>query len=74
MSEKIPVDIVFLDFAKAFDKVPHSRLLLKMEIIGMGINGQILKWLEAFLRERKQRVVLGEEMSDWEVVNLKGVF
>ena len=66
MSEKCPVDIVFLDFAKAFDKVPHKRLLAKLE--SLGIDGQLLCWLREFLSERQQRVVLGEPVSEWESV------
>jgi hypothetical protein len=63
ISEKDSLDILFIDFEKAFDKVPHKRLLHKL--ISYGITGKILKWLEAFLSNRKQRVVLGETMSDW---------
>ena len=37
------VDIVFLDFAKAFDKVPHKRLILKMR--NHGIHGKLLDWI-----------------------------
>ena len=43
-----------LDFKKAFDTVPHERLLLKAE--SYGIQGNILQWLRAFLIGRKQRV------------------
>ena len=49
-------DILYLDFAKAFDKVQHQRLLLKME--AMGIKGLALNWIKAWLSDRKQRVVL----------------
>uniref|UniRef100_A0A0P4VPM3 Reverse transcriptase domain-containing protein n=1 Tax=Scylla olivacea TaxID=85551 RepID=A0A0P4VPM3_SCYOL len=50
------VDIVYLDFQKAFDKVPHKRLLAKLK--SHGINGKLPSWLEDWLSERKQRVVL----------------
>ena len=43
--------------------VPHQRLLLKLS--SYGITGKFLKWFEAFLRVRRQRVVFGEEMSEW---------
>jgi hypothetical protein len=56
-------DAVFLDFAKAFDKVPHARLLKKMA--AHGIQGQILTWVKNWLTGRRQRVVLGGEVSDW---------
>jgi ribonuclease P/MRP protein subunit RPP40 len=45
------VDVIFLDFAKAFDKVPHRRLLAQLQAYGIGRN--MLKWIEAWLSERK---------------------
>jgi hypothetical protein len=53
----------FLDFAKAFDKVPHARLLKKMS--AHGIQGYLLRWVTNWLTGRRQRVVLGGEVSDW---------
>ena len=61
------VDTVYLDFAKAFDSVPHRRLLMKLE--AYGIKGALLKWLESFLTGRKQRVALNENLSSWTSVN-----
>ena len=49
-------DCVYLDFAKAFDKVPHRRLSLKLKAIG--IRGKILEWVEDFLLNRQQTVVI----------------
>jgi len=43
---------LLLDFAKAFDSVPHERLLLK--ISSLGIRGEVLSWLRFFLTQRKQ--------------------
>ena len=60
------VDIVYLDFAKAFDKVPHIRLVKKCE--GLGIQGRILRWIQCWLTDRKQRVVLNGECSSWRQV------
>ena len=57
------VDVVYLDFRKAFDKVPHQRLLRKME--AHGISGNLLEWVSAWLYGRKQRVVLNGTSSDW---------
>ena len=57
------VDIVYLDFAKAFDKVPHKRLLLKCE--GLGIRGKVLAWIGEWLAGRSQRVVLNGQVSGW---------
>ncbi len=50
------VDIIYLDFQKAFDKVPHMRLLRKIK--AHGVTGNIHKWIEDWLSERKQRVVI----------------
>ncbi|KAK3089449.1 hypothetical protein FSP39_003702 [Pinctada imbricata] len=58
-----PVDAIYLDFQKAFDKVPHKRLLHKLK--GYGINGSLYSWLEDFLSNRKQRVVLNDVESKW---------
>ena len=58
-----PLDIIYLDFAKAFDKVPHQRLLSKMR--AMGIEGHILRWIEAWLKDRRQRTVLNGCYSSW---------
>ena len=54
---------MFIDFAKAFDKVPHGRLILKLR--GLGIREPLIGWLEAFLRGREQRVVMGDYVSEW---------
>ena len=40
-------DTVYLDFRKAFDTVPHERLLIKLE--AYGITGHLLQWVRAFL-------------------------
>ena len=47
------VDVVYLDFAKAFDKVPHGRLIRKLE--AHGIQGKLLKWIESWLHNRRQK-------------------
>lgn len=65
-----PVDVVFLDFAKAFDKVPVERLLKKLQ--GHGIGGHLLRWIRAWLTGRRQKVVLNGKASDWADV-LSGV-
>ena len=48
-------DLVLLDFSKAFDKVSHQELLLKLH--RYGIRGPTLKWIQAFLSDRTQTVV-----------------
>ncbi len=57
------LDVVYLDFAKAFDSVPHERLLRKLR--AFGINQQIIKWSESFLTGRKQRVLVNGSESAW---------
>jgi len=52
-----------LDFAKPFDKVPHERLLYKVE--KYGIRGQLLKWIKSWLNGMSQRVCLEGAVSDW---------
>ena len=50
------VDMVYLDFEKAFDKVPHDLLIEKLQ--SFGIYGNLLKWLNSYLTNRQQHVVL----------------
>ena len=57
------VDVILLNFAKAFDKVPHRRLIIKLNAYGK--SGNLLKWIECFLTGRRQRVVLGQFESNW---------
>lgn len=59
----VPVDAVYLDFRKAFDKVPHKRLIMKVN--AHGIIGKVSEWITEWLRDREQRVVLHGEFSDW---------
>ena len=58
-----PVDVVYLDFQKAFDKVPRLRLLNKIK--AYGIAGDVLRWICEWLKDREQRVVLNGIMSAW---------
>ena len=57
------VDTIYLDFAKAFDSVPHERLLEKAK--GYGIRGYILQWIKLFIKGRRQRVVVNGKKSSW---------
>ena len=58
----IQMDIAILDFSKAFDTVPHDRLLQKLE--AYGIRGNLHKWLTSFLKDRQMNVVVEGEHSD----------
>ena len=60
------VDVVFLDFAKAFDKVPHERLLRKIK--AHGISGRVSGWIEEWLKGRRQRVCINGSFSGWRSV------
>jgi len=55
------IDVIYLDFQKAFDKVPHVRLLKKLE--AHGITGSLLNWIGEWLNGRLQRVVLNGNTS-----------
>jgi len=66
----LPFDVIFLDFAKAFDKVPRERLLEKLR--AHGVQGRALNWIRNWLTGRKQRVVLNGKYSAWAEV-LSGV-
>ena len=57
------VDVIYLDFSKAFDKVPHVRLASKLK--ASGIDGLFLQWIVEWLSGRQQRVVLNGKSSDW---------
>ena len=70
LDNNLQVDTVYLDFRKAFDSVPHKRLIKKLE--GYGITGNLLKWLKNFLNDRKQRVVINGKFSKWSDV-LSGI-
>ena len=50
------VGLVFLDFCKAFDKVPHKRLMRK--VCALGIQGNVATWIENWLSEMRQRVIV----------------
>ena len=63
LEEHSPLDVVYFDFRKAFDSVPHCRLLYKLSCYG--IRGKLLSWIRSFLTARRQRVVLNGFSSDW---------
>jgi hypothetical protein len=56
------IDAIVIDFSKAFDLVPHDRLLMKITI--SGVDSRIFEWLREFLRGRTQRVKVGEQLSE----------
>ena len=66
IDDKLNVDTIYLDLAKAFDKVPHQRLLLKLK--AHGIDGLVCNWIKAWLADRQQRVCLDGSYSSWKQV------
>ena len=70
VDDESPVDVVYLDFQKAFDKVPLQRLLLKLKAHGIG--NDVINWIEKWLTHRRQSVIVDGEISNWKSV-LSGV-
>ena len=66
MEERKPFDCLYFDYRKAFDSVPHMRLMRKIE--SCGITGQVQRWIKSFLQGRRQRVRVGEAVSGWKKV------
>ena len=54
----IQIDVIYTDFEKAFDKVPHQRLISKLQSYGLSID--LIKWIKNFLCNRVQRVGLND--------------
>ena len=69
-----PVDVIYLDFSKAFDTVPHHRLISKLTT--HGITGKTNRWIESWLTDSsmhtlcllRQRVCISGAESDWQKV------
>ena len=64
------IHLIYLDFQKAFDKVSHQILLLKLKVHGIGDG--IIDWIEQWLTDGRQRVVVDGEVSNWKSI-LSGV-
>ena len=67
-NKNIHTDLIIMDFAKAFDKVSHRRLLYKLEYYG--IQTHTLNWIQAFLSDRTQTVVIDGVTSGVQFSNL----
>jgi hypothetical protein len=57
------VDVIYFDLSKAFDSVPHNLLVQKIQTFG--INGKLLRWIENYLKNRRQRVTMEGTNSEW---------
>ena len=62
LDNNIQADGILLDFSKAFDKVPHECLALKLD--HYGVCGNTLSWIKSFLADRMQKVVLNGKQSE----------
>ena len=63
LDEDYGIDAIYLDYCKAFDTVPHKRLIIRLQ--DYGINGKLLNWLTDFLTIRKMRVDINGSLSSW---------
>ena len=63
IDQGLQTDVFILDFAKAFDSVPHERLNAKL--FRYGINGKTIAWINNFLCHRHQRVAVNRSKPDW---------
>ena len=59
LDEGVGIDAIIIDFSKAFDLIPHDRLLTKME--ASGVDSKVVVWVREFLVGRKQRVSVTRE-------------
>ena len=55
-------DVLIIDFSKAFDKVGHQRLIKKLDYYG--VRSKTRDWIQAFLANRKQQVIVRGKYSD----------
>ena len=58
-----PVDIFYFDFAKAFDTLPHSKLMIELK--NLNLDQKIVKWIQDYLHDRVQRVIIRGVQSEW---------
>jgi len=66
VDEGSAVGVVYMDFSKAFDKVPHGRLIRKANAHGK--QGDMIRWIHNWLSSRRQRVMTDSCFSDWRPV------
>ena len=70
IDQRIPVNCIFMDFIKAFDRVPHKRLYEKIK--SYGIQPSIINWIQNFLSVRLKQVTVNGSTSNWAKV-LRGI-
>lgn len=62
LNRRLSVDVIYIDFRKAFDSVSHPKLITKLNSVG--ISGNLLNWITAFLTNRTQCVKVADRMSN----------
>ena len=67
LEEGFGMDVLYLDYQKAFDTVPHCRLIKKLK--WYGIDESLSKWIMNFVSQRQMRVRVGEESSSWSSID-----
>ncbi|CAM5079670.1 unnamed protein product, partial [Eretmochelys imbricata] len=67
VAEGKAVDVLFLDFSKAFDTVSHSILASKLK--KYGLDEWTIRWIESWLECQAQRIVINDSMSSWQPVS-----
>ena len=63
LDEGYGIDVIYLDYRKAFDSVPHKRLIEKLK--GFGLHSKLTKWIGNFLQKRQMRVKVRGSFSKW---------
>jgi len=72
LDESRQVDVIYTDFEKAFDKVPHKRLLSKLRSYGVRDDLGLIKWIKGFLLHRRHQVRVNSEYSSFMPVTSVG--
>ena len=63
LDEGVGTDAIIIDFYKAFNLVPHDRLLTRTKLATLGVDSRVVVWVREFLVGRKQRVRVGGQLS-----------
>ncbi|CAG9137015.1 unnamed protein product [Plutella xylostella] len=63
MEEGFETDVIYTDYSKAFDRIDHSILIMKLE--SAGIRGDLLRWFRSYISNRSQVVVTSNYISSW---------
>ena len=67
LNSRLQTDVIYYDFAKAFDSVSHDLILDKLKQ-KFNINGKLLRFVRSYLKDRQQRVAIDGSFSPWQPV------